>query len=303
MSAALANDPSAQAASRNQNLCWLIALGGFASMYAPVYWWAANSIWQSDEHGHGPIILAVIVWLFWSLRVRIAAERRESAGLGGWLVFLVGLLVYVVGRAFRISILELGSQMFVVAGVILLLRGWGGLRVAWFPVLYFVFMVPLPGMLVDAVTGPLKQGVSSIVESILYTAGYPIARTGVVISIGQYQLLVADACSGLNSMFSLSALGTLFMYIMGRRSKLHNAAMLTSILPIAFAANVIRVITLVLITYHFGDEAGQGFLHGSAGIVLMIVALVIFFTFDFVLARLLAAPPASLPKHPRSEPT
>jgi exosortase B len=294
MSAALANDPSAQAASRNQNLCWLIALGGFASMYAPVYWWAANSIWQSDEHGHGPIILAVIVWLFWSLRVRIAAERRESAGLGGWLVFLVGLLVYVVGRAFRISILELGSQMFVVAGVILLLRGWGGLRVAWFPVLYFVFMVPLPGMLVDAVTGPLKQGVSSIVESILYTAGYPIARTGVVISIGQYQLLVADACSGLNSMFSLSALGTLFMY---------NAAMLTSILPIAFAANVIRVITLVLITYHFGDEAGQGFLHGSAGIVLMIVALVIFFTFDFVLARLLAAPPASLPKHPRSEPT
>ena len=86
-------------------------------------------------------------------------------------------------------------------------------------------------------------------------------------------MLVADACSGLHSMYSLSALGTLFMYIMARRSRLHNAIMLASILPIAFVANIVRVIVLVLITYHFGDEAGQGFLHGAAGMVLMLVAL------------------------------
>ena len=109
---------------------------------------------------------------------------------------------------------------------------------------------------------------------VLYAAGYPIARTGVMITIGQYQLLVADACSGLNSMFSLSALGTLFMYIMGRKSRLHNGVMLAAILPIAFCANIVRVVALVLVTYHFGDEAGQGFLHGAAGMVLMLVALV-----------------------------
>ena len=171
---------------------------------------------------------------------------------------MLGLLIYMTGRAFGISILELGSQMFVVAGLLLLIKGLPALRVAWFPVLYIVFMIPLPGTLVDAATGPLKQWISAIVETILYAVGYPIARTGVIISIGQYQLQVADACAGLNSMFSLAALGTLYMFITARKSKLHNALMLASILPIAFTANIVRVIVLVLITFHLGDEAGQG---------------------------------------------
>jgi exosortase len=154
-------------------------------------------------------------------------------------------------------------------------------------------MIPLPGVLVDAITGPLKQWISSIVVSLLYRVGYPIAQSGVVISIGQYQLLVADACSGLHSMFSLAALGTLFMYIMDRKSRLHNVIMLASIIPIAFVANICRVIVLVLVTYHLGDAAGQGFLHGTAGFVLMGIALVIFFALDAVLARIIGRDRAS----------
>ena len=144
-------------------------------------------------------------------------------------------------------------------------------------------MVPLPDTLVTGLTGTLKEWVSLIVVDVLHFAGYPIARTGVMISIGQYQLLVADACSGMNSMFSLSALGTLFMYVMARPGRLHNAITLMSIIPIAFFSNIIRVVVLVLVTYHFGDEAGQGFLHGAAGIVLMLVALVAFFALDAAL--------------------
>lgn len=269
---------------------WLIALGGYAVMYVPVYWWAANGIWQSEEHGHGPLILAVLLWMFWTLRVPLGQAPNQSAPVFGWPVFLFGLLLFIGGRAFGISILELGSQIFVVAGGLLLMKGWPALRLAWFPVLYLIFMVPLPGIFVDAVTGPLKQWVSTIVEAILYGAGYPISRSGVTMTIGQYQLLVADACSGLNSMFSLSALGTLFMYIMARRSLVHNVLMLASILPIAFAANIVRVCALVLVTYHFGDEAGQGLLHGTAGMLLMLVALVLLFFLDWLLARWLAQP-------------
>ena len=79
------------------------------------------------------------------------------------------------------------------------------------------------------------------------------------------------------------------MYIMARTSRLHNAIMVASILPIAFTANIVRVLILVLITYHLGDEAGQGFLHGTAGIVLMIVALIGFFALDAVLTKSLFA--------------
>ncbi|MBA3587992.1 MAG: exosortase B [Methylibium sp.] len=260
-------------------------------MYLPVYWWAGNTIWQSDEHAHGPIVLAVLVWLLWGLRESLAQSPDEvQLGWGwGWPVLAFGLLLYVLGQVLNFSIFLFASQTFVLAGALLLLKGTRALRLAWFPIFYTIFMIPLPGVLVDAITGPLKQWISAIVENILYGVGYPIARTGVVIVVGQYQMLVADACSGLNSMFSLSALGTVFMYLMARKSVLHNAIMLASILPIAFASNIIRVIILVLITYHFGDEAGQGFLHGAAGMVLMLVALVIFFLLDTLLAWVLGS--------------
>jgi len=278
---------------------WLLAGIGFAAMYLPVYWWAAHTIWKSEEQGHGALILAVMAWLFWGLRKQIDGVVSRPAVAVGWVVFGVGLFVYFVGQVFQISILEFGSQPLVVAGVLLLLKGPAAVRIAWFALFYFIFMIPLPGILVDAITGPLKQWISVIVVELLYDVGYPIARNGVVLTIGQYQMLVADACSGLHSMYSLSALGTLFMYIMARRSKLHNAIMLASILPIAFVANIIRVIALVLITYHFGDEAGQGFLHGAAGIVLLLVALMCLFALDALLARLIGDPhPPAGPRSP-----
>lgn len=264
-------------------------------MYGPVYWAAANGIWKSEDQGHGPIIVAVLIWLFWGLRDKIGSAPNQPSAAYGVPLFVVGLLTYAVGRIFNISVLEFASQPFIAASVLLLFRGTAALRLAWFPVIYFIFMIPLPGIFIDALTGSLKGWISNIVEAILYFVGYPIARSGVILSIGPYQLQVADACSGLNSMFSLSALGTLFMYIMGRKSRAHVAIMLISILPIAFAANIIRVITLVLVTFYLGDEAGQGFLHGAAGMLLMLVALMLFFMIDKLLDLLLKprSPPAS----------
>jgi exosortase B len=281
----------AAALGMNPRQSWALMLAGLAAMYVPSYWSAAQTIWQSDDLGHAPIILVVALWLFWSVRDKLAATASHPAYVLGWPVLLLGLLIYLVGRVFTISSAEFASQVLVVASVVLLLKGVPGVRAAWFPILYLIFMVPLPGTLVDAVTGPLKLWISSIVVELLYGVGYPIARSGVVITIGQYQMLVADACSGLNSMFSLSALGTLFMYMMGRKSMVHNGMMLAFILPIAFVANIVRVVILVLVTYHFGDEAGQGFLHGAAGIVLMLAALIMFFALDAALVRLVSTLP------------
>jgi exosortase B len=272
-------------------LTWLMVLTGIAVMYLPTYWWAANGIWQTDDHAHGAIILVVVFWLFWQSRDAILAVESKPLPLVGWPLFVLGLMVYMLGRSQTISILEIGSQVLVLSGAMLVLQGWPGIRAAWFPLLYIVFMIPLPGILVDSLTGPLKNWISVIAEHVLYAAGYPIARSGVVLTIGQYQLLVADACSGLHSMFSLSALGLLFMYINARMSWLHNGVMLLSILPIAFVANIIRVILLILITYHLGDEAGQGFLHGGAGMVLLFASLLSLFLLDAILVRVIRQGP------------
>jgi exosortase len=129
--------------------------------------------------------------------------------------------------------------------------------------------------------------VSVAVEEVLFRAGLPIARTGIVLTLGQYQLLMADACSGLHSMITLSALGLVFLHLMERTSVLHNVLLAAAILPVALAANVVRVLALALVTYHFGERAGQGLAHDLAGVLLFVVALAAMFAIDALLFRAL----------------
>ena len=270
---------------------WLWIALGAAALLLPSWWDAAHGLWQSDEFGHAPLVLAVAAWLFWRQRESLAQVPDATRGAGGWWLLACGLAVFALGRSLGISSVEFAAQVLLVAATVWLMKGTQGLKLAWFPVLYLMFMVPLPGTLVDAVTEPLKHSISLIVVDVLHALGYPIGRSGVMITVGPYELLVADACSGLNSMFSLAALGALFIHLKGSGTRLHAALLVASIVPIAFAANIVRVIALVLITYHFGDAAGQGFLHGAAGIVLMLVALAAFFALDALLTRVLPRRP------------
>lgn len=264
-------------------LPWLVGIFSFLVLFGPVYWGAAHGLWDREEYAHGPLILGIVAWLLWQARAEIVQHQQGSAS--GWAPFMLGVVMLWAGRTLNFTIFEFAAQIPVLIGICLLIGGTSLVKRLWFPLFFIVFMVPLPGMLVDAATGALKQWISVQAEYILQVAGYPVGRTGVMLVVGHYQLLVADACSGLHSMFTLSAMGMLFMHLKARTSLLHNAVLLAAILPIAFLANLIRVLTLVLITYHLGDEAGQGFMHGAAGIVLIVVALLTLIALDWLLAR------------------
>jgi exosortase B len=259
---------------------WLPIFLGLGALYIPTFLDLGRTLWNTEAQAHGPIVLAIIAWMLWRTREAWLNATPQPRPVLGWASLVVGLLFYVVGRSQDIIIFEVGALIPILAGTLLIQRGWGAVGAAWFALLFVVFLIPLPGFVVDTLTGPLKQSVSVIAENLLYAAGYPIARNGVVLTIGQYQLMVADACSGLHSMFSLSALGLLYIYLMQHKNWWRNGILLASILPTAFVANIVRVMILVLVTYHFGDEAGQGFIHGTAGMILFIVALLILFAID-----------------------
>lgn len=269
---------------------WLVA-AGLLALYLPTLHDLVRGAWRSEDQSYGPFILLAVIWLFWSRRQRIAwsgPPLAPAAMLIGTALLAAGLLLYVLGRSQGVLVGEVGSLPPVLAGALLLTGGARALRALWFALLYLLFLIPLPGVLVDALTGTLKQWVSVAAEQLLYGAGYPVARNGVMLTMGQYQLLVADACSGLHSLYALAALGALFIYLMHRRGALHNALMLASVLPIAFAANVARVVILCLITYHWGDAAAQGALHGAIGMLLFAVALLLLFALDALLNALAA---------------
>jgi exosortase B len=260
----------------------LLLCAAWLVMFGPSYVGLANTIWASDAQGHGPIILAVGLWLLWRKAPVLAALPRRPAPIAAGGLMALAIAAYVLGRSQTIWSLEISAQIVVLAALMLAFFGPRALRVVAFPMAFLVFMIPWPGEWVDAVTQPLKSAVSAVAASLLYGAGYPVGRSGVILTVGPYQLLVADACAGLNSLFTLEALGLLYMNLMRYQSVLRNVVLALLIVPISFAANVVRVVILVLVTYHFGDAAGQGFVHGFAGMVLFIVALLLILAVDRV---------------------
>ena len=260
-----------------------LLLAGFAALYGPSYLDLARRVWPTDEQGHGPMILALGLWLIYAKRHAIAALPVQPDKALGTGLLIIGVLMYALGRTQGMLVLEVLSQHLVLIGLLLMFLGRRALRLVWFPLFFLLFVVPLPGSLVASVTAPLKAAVSAAAATLLHGLGYPVARAGVMLSVGQYQLLVADACAGLNSLFTLEALGLLYMNLMHYTSVARNLTLALLIIPISFLANVTRVLILVLVTYHFGDAAGQGFIHEFAGIVLFLVGLALILLTDRLL--------------------
>jgi len=261
-----------------------VLLLGLLALYVPTWMDLSHTVWNKDESGHGPLVLGMSCWLLWRDRRAIAQSSTEPALVSAFFALCFGLMLYVLGRSQAIDTVEVASQIFVLGAAILMVFGWGGLRKAWFALFFMMFMVPLPGIVVQTLTMPLKAAVSYTAEVILYATGLPVGRSGVTLTIGPYELLVADACSGLSSLFTLESLGLFYMNLMDYKSKARNVIIAIMIVPISFVSNVCRVMILVLITYWFGDAAGQGFLHEFSGLVLFAVALILTYGFDRFLA-------------------
>lgn len=267
-----------------------LLLAGFFVLYLPSYVDVARTVWTTDEQGHGPIILAVSLCLLYQQRHALAALPAQPSLALGVPLLALGLVSYALGRSQSFLGLEVGSQILVLCALTLCFSGRRALRLIWFPLFFLAFMTPLPEVLVADVTAPLKSAVSTVSANLLYALGYPVSRAGVVLNVGQYQLLVADACAGLNSMFTLEALGLLYMNLMQYTSVARNLTLTILVVPIAFCANVVRVMILVLVTYHFGDAAGQGFVHGFAGMVLFLVGLMLVLFTDYLLGWVFKEP-------------
>ena len=261
---------------------YLFVALGLAAVVLPTLYDLVTLVWTTEEQGHGPIVLGVSLWLAyknWPVMLSVAGKPSPM----GWVLLLLGVLLYTLGRSQQIFLVEVGALIMLVAAVGLLMVGSAALRKQWFALFFLLFLIPLPSTVVELLTMPMKMGVSYAAETILHLFGYPISRSGVILQIGPYQLLVADACAGLHTLFTLEALGLLYLNLVQRDSFARNLTLAILIVPISFSANTIRVMVLSLITYHFGDEAGQGFLHGFAGIVLFLSALALIIGVDSLL--------------------
>lgn len=258
-------------------------LVGLALVIIPTLGALGAGPWSTEAGVHGPLVVATGIWLV----IRRLPQIRELARPGNTAITLAMLipavLFYTFGRAFDFISIEVAALLLALFAVAYAYVGAAVLRLMWFPIFYLGFVIPLPGWVLDQVTAPLKMLVSEVVSGALGYAGYPIARVGVTIYVAQYQLLVEDACAGLNSLISLAAIGLFYVYILRNTNWRYSLLLLTLVVPIAIAANCVRVAALVLLTYYYGDAVAQGYLHEFAGMVTFTSALLFLFLVDALL--------------------
>ena len=281
MAAAADNAPTVATIWRLAPLAALLAAA--LALYLPIYLAFAEGPWRQDENSHALIIMAIAIG---SAGIRLSTEKfsltpTRSEQAAGFALIVFGLLLIVAGNAGETVLFLSASQSFVATGVVVALLGAAGARRLWFALALTLYLIIWPGWAVDALTAPLKVMVSQIVADSLYAFGLPVAHAGAVISAGPYQLLVAAACSGLNSLIALTAVGAVYLYAAKHSDWRINAAVLSALIPIAIAANILRVMALTLITYYLGYDAGQGFMHDGAGLVMFAAALGLVFVVDW----------------------
>jgi len=248
----------------------------------------ATKTWTTEQGGHGPLVLATGIWAIWRELKGKDVEFGPGKSAIGFPLLALALGVFVLARI--TGILEIES--FAMYGALIsgayLVFGGKLMRAVWFPLVYLAFALPPPDTVVTAVTQPIKIAISSWAVSVLHLLGYPVAGSGVAIQIGQYQLLVAAACAGLNSIMTLTALCLFYVYLKHRSNVAAFVVIAIAAIPVAVISNFVRVLVLVLITYYFGDAAAQGFVHDFAGLLMFAVALLTIFGVDQLFTPLFA---------------
>lgn len=260
--------------------CFLLLAG----LYTPTFYRLFSYGWRQSDYTHGPLILLVFLWLIWRKRALFTLPGDEGRQPLFIAVLVFGLILYAFGVISRVMMFEAGSLIPVLLGATGYLYGTAALRLLLFPVAFLLFLVPPPLFFIDFVTSPLKLLVAASTKSLLAMFSYPVVRDGVILTIGDYSVIVGDACSGLRSLVSLMAVGALYAN-MQNISAVKKGILFLSIIPISMAGNILRLVLLCLITYHFGDAAGQGFFHNFSGLLLFIVALSCLVIVDVLLEK------------------
>lgn len=252
---------------------------------------ALSEVWRSvDYYSHGVLVPAVALLLALRERDRLGAAPTSRSGAGLVLV-LLALVLYAVGSAGGLLGLQGLALVGAVAAAVLWLRGPAWLRILAFPTAYLLFMVPLPEPWIAPVIVKLRLFVTSAAVAVLHAAGMPVLREGNVLLLpGGESLFVADACSGVTSLITLTPLGVLVAYLT-ERQLWRRLVLVASVLPIAMLFNLLRVLGTVVAAQSVGAErATSGGIHEAAGLLTYAVGCGALLGVGAVLRRIRPAP-------------
>lgn len=227
--------------------------------------------WASDDnYSHGFLIVPIALYCAWERRAILRRlERRPHAA--GLIVILLSLMVFAMGVFAAELFLTRISLIGVIVGALLFVWGTGHVRALAFPLALLPLMVPLPAIVFNQIALPLQLFASRVGEATIAAFGIPVLRDGNILELPAMTLAVAEACSGIRSLISLVTLAIVLAYFAGRGTW-RRAVVVVSAVPIAIAANALRVAGTGLMAHWIGRGAAEGFFHGFSGWLLFVTA-------------------------------
>ncbi|RJP20370.1 MAG: exosortase [Deltaproteobacteria bacterium] len=242
--------------------------------------------WSDDPNfSHGFLVPLFSAFLIWRRRYEIHLFPAASSCGKGLILLGIGLVFLVIGKAGGEHFTIRFSLVLVLAAICALVTGWEGLRKCFFAFAFLVFMIPIPYIIYDWIAFPLKLLASEIGEISLRAAGIPVFRDGNIINLASLQLEVADACSGIRFLYSMTALATVTAYFLGL-GIIRGGILFLSAIPASVGANSSRIFMTGAISNRYGAEYAKGFFHEISGTLVFLSCMIIVVSFGVVLSSI-----------------
>jgi len=256
----------------------------FLLLYASVIQKMVSDWLHLPDFSHGFLIPIVSLYFVYEKRKELSALNRS----GNWIglpLFLLGIILLLLGNLATEYFTMRFSILVVLGGIILFLLGKEFIKTLLFPLVFLIFMIPIPSILMGSITFPMQLFASKVAAKFLYLIGIPVLREGNIILLANTSLEVAEACSGIRSLISLLALSVVFAYF-SQNTTWKRILLVLSTFPIAIIANAARVTGTGILAHHYGDKVAQGFFHGFSGWILFVVAFICLFLLGAMLSRM-----------------
>jgi exosortase len=252
-----------------------IIIGLLLWLYTPILTHLARQWWTDPNFSHGFFVPLFSAFAIWQERSRLT-NLRPRPSWSGLFFLLAGLCLLILGQMGAELFLSRLSLLIVLAALIVLFLGWNFFRVLLFPWAFLLLMIPIPAIIFNQITFPLQVLASKVASTTLPWMGVPVLREGNVIILPAMALEVAEACSGIRSLMSLATLAIIYGYLMERKVAIRVLLALASI-PIAVAANSLRIVGTGLLVQYWDPEKAEGFFHEFSGWLIFVVSLVMLY--------------------------
>jgi exosortase len=261
---------------RSREVLWLLlVVAAFAVLYAPTF----SYMWNRWEHDTQyslaylvPLVSGYFIWKQW----KQACSAGFSASWWGLVLLALAIILHLVGTLLDVAVMSATSVVICIVGGCLYLRGAAFTRLLWFPLAYMVFTIPLPEGITDMVGFPMQLWASVSTDHLLRLMGIDVVRNGVNMSVPGFDFQVAAACSGMSSLVAILGVSAVFAYITNLPPK-YRWLLFALSLPVALAANVVRITTIALVGYWVGKDTALNIYHDWSSPILFIMSILLLF--------------------------